>query len=129
ETACRVEHAGLVERVRRARVDAEAALAAVGLERRSRLELSVGDERPEHDPRAVPPRDEQRVLAVEADPAAGSCLTVDVLVCVDEDAIGATDACAELIELLPEDGVRVEPRVARQAAMSCGPFGFRQPVA
>ena len=74
-------------------------------------------------------RDEQRVLAVEADAAAGGRLAVDVLVRVDEDAVVAADAPAELVELLPEDGVRVEPRVARQAAVPGGPLRLGQPVA
>src|SRR5207253_6444754 len=39
EAPRRVEHAGLVERVRRARIDAEPALAAVGVERWRRLQL------------------------------------------------------------------------------------------
>ena len=51
--------------------------------------LHVGDERPEHDPGAEPPRDQQRVLAVEADTRAGRGLAVDVLVRVHEHAVGA----------------------------------------
>src|SRR5581483_1862971 len=77
ETPRRVERSGLVERSRRAGVDAEAALAAVEVERRCGLELDVGDESPENDPRAAPPRDEERVLAVEADAAPRRRLTVD----------------------------------------------------
>ena len=46
----RVERPGLVERAGRAGVDAEAALAAIELEGRRRLELDVRDERAEHDP-------------------------------------------------------------------------------
>ena len=61
------------------------------VERRRRLELDVGDERAEHDPGAVPARDQQRVLAVEADAAARRGLAVDVLVRVDEDAVRAAE--------------------------------------
>src|SRR5579871_1504901 len=129
EAPRRVEHARLVERVRRARVDAEATFAAIRIERRRELELGVGDQRPEHDPRAVPARDEERVFAVETDSAAGSGFAIDVLVRIDEDAVRAADAPTELVELLPEDGVGVEPRVARQATVTRGPFGLGKPVA
>ena len=57
------------------------------VERRRRLELEVGDERTEHDPGAVAARDQQRVLAVEADAASCCRLAVDVLVRVDEHAV------------------------------------------
>ena len=77
----------------------------------------------------MPARDEQRVLAVEADAAARGRLAVDVLVRVDEDAVRAADAPAELVELLPQAGVRVEPRVARQAAVPGGALRLGQPVA
>src|SRR5262249_24122148 len=82
-----VERSRLVERAARAGVDAEPALSAVEVERRRRLELDVGDERAEHDPRAVPAGDEQRVLPVEAHAAPCGRLAVDVLVRVDEHAI------------------------------------------
>ena len=84
EAPVRVEHAGVVERPGRAGLDAERAGAAVSDERRRRLELDVGDERPEHDPRAVAARDQHRVLPVEAEAGAGGCLPVDVLVRVHE---------------------------------------------
>ena len=67
ETTRGVEHARLIERSRRAGVDAERAAPTAGIERRARFELDVGHERPEHDPRAVRSRDEHRVLADEAD--------------------------------------------------------------
>ena len=67
EAAGRVERPRLVERAGRAGLDAERAGAAVGVERRRRLDLGVRDERPEHDPGAVAARDQERVLAVEAD--------------------------------------------------------------
>src|SRR2546429_242432 len=70
EAPRRVEGAGLVERSGRAGVDAETARAAVEIERRRRLELDVRDERPEDDPGAVAPRDQECVLAVEADAGA-----------------------------------------------------------
>ena len=75
----------------RARVDAERAAAAARVERRGRLELDVGDERAEHDPRAVRARDQHRVLADEADARALGAGPVDVLVRVDEHAIGAAE--------------------------------------
>src|SRR4029079_16886229 len=52
QAAVGVEDAGLVERTGRTRLDAERAGAAVGVERRRRLELGLPDERPEHDPAA-----------------------------------------------------------------------------
>src|SRR6185437_12930837 len=67
EAPRRVEHARLVERVRGTGLDAERARAAIGVERRRRLELDVGHERPEDDPRAEATCDQHRVLAVEAD--------------------------------------------------------------
>ena len=129
ETARRVECSRLVESARRASVDAEPALAAVEAERRGRLELGVRDERPEHDPGAVPARDQERVLAVEADAAACSSLAVDVLVCVDEDPVRPAQPLPEHVELLPQLRVRVEPRVARQAAVPGRALRLGQPVA
>src|SRR5262249_10829294 len=79
--------------------------------------------------RTVATRDEERVLAVEADSAAGRGLAVDVLVRVDENAVRAAETLSELVELLPEDGVRAEPRVAREAAVPRGALGLGQPVA
>ena len=75
---------------------------AVELERRRRLDLDVGDERPEHDPGAVPLGDQQRVLAVEPDSGPRGALPVDVLVRVDEHAVGAAEPAAELVELLAQ---------------------------
>ena len=84
------------------------------VERRRRLELDVGDERAEHDPGAVAARDQQRVLAVEADAAARGRLAVDVLVRVDEDAVRAAEPAAELVELLAQ--LRVARRTTCSAA-------------
>ncbi len=114
EAARRVELARLVERAGRAGVDAEAARAAVERERRRRLDLRLGEERPEHDPRAVPARDQHRVLAVEPDPRPDGALAVDVLVRVDEHAVGAAERAAERVELLAQLRVAVVPGVARQ---------------
>src|SRR5207253_9665980 len=50
EAAVGVQHAWLVERAGRTGLDAERAGTAVGVERRSRLELGLGDQRPQHDP-------------------------------------------------------------------------------
>ena len=55
------------------------------------LELGVRHERPEHDPRTVTPRDQHRVLAVEADARADGALAVDVVVLVDEHAVLAAE--------------------------------------
>ena len=117
----RVERAGLVERAGRAGVDAQAARAAIGVERRCGIELDGGDERAEHYPRSMALRDEQRVLAVEADAASCRALSVDVLVRIDEHAIRAADLTAERVELLPELRVRVPPRVAREPPMAGRP--------
>ena len=89
------------------------------LERRRRLELGVGDERAEHDPRAVAPRDQHRVLAVEADARARGRLAVDVLVLVDEHAVLAAEPPAELVELLAE--LRVARRTRCSAAAAPAP--------
>ena len=90
------------------------ATTAVELERRGRLDLDVGDERPEDDPGAVFARDQHRVLAVEADARAHRALAVDVLVLVDEHAVAAAELAAERIEALAQEGVVVAPRVAWQ---------------
>ena len=79
-----------------------------------RLDLDVGDERPEHDPGAVRARDQHRVLAVEADARAHRALAVDVVVRVDEHAIAAAEPPAERVEPLAQERVVVAPRVARQ---------------
>ena len=121
EAARRVERARLVERSRGAGLDAERARAAVELERRGALELRVRDERPEHDPGSVTPRDQHRVLAVEADARADGAFAVDVVVLVDEHAVLAAEPAAERVELLAELRVRVEPRVARQPALAPAP--------
>ena len=63
---------------------------------------AVGDERSEHDPRAVPARDQHRVLAVEADAGARCGLAVDVLVRVHEHAVLAAEPAAELLEPLAQ---------------------------
>jgi hypothetical protein len=69
----------------------------------------------------VPARDEERVLAVEADPAPRRSLPVDVLVRVDEDAVVAAELPAELVELLPQ--LRVRRRTTCSAAAGRGPAG------
>ncbi len=74
--------------------------AVHGIQRHGRFDQLVGDERPEHDPRPVPPRDQKRVLAVEADARADGALTVDVVVGVDEHAVLAAEPAPELVELL-----------------------------
>src|SRR4051794_708358 len=129
KAAVRVEHAGLVERSCRAGLDAERAGAAVEAERRRRLELDVGDERSQHDPRAETARDQHRVLAVEADAGAGRGLPVDVLVGVDQHGVGAAEPPPELVEPLSQHRVGVEPRVARQPAVAFRRLAFVVPVA
>ena len=62
----------------------------------------IGDQRAEHDPGAVPPRDQHRVLPVEADAAPRRSLAVDVLVRVDEHAVRAAEPPPELVELRAE---------------------------
>src|SRR5439155_10560654 len=109
-----VEHAGLIERAGRAGLDTECARAAVQPERRRRLELDVGHERAQHDPGAKATRDQHRVLAVKADSGANGRLAIDMLVRVHEDAVLAAKAAAEFVEALPQRGVRIPPRVARQ---------------
>ena len=73
---------------------------------------AVGDERAEHDPGAVPARDQHRVLAVEADARTRRGLAVDVLVRIDQDAVLAAEPPSELVEALAEH------RVARRATCS-----------
>src|SRR5256885_8958317 len=48
EASRRVKGSRLVERAGRASIDANTAVATIGLERRGRLQLDVGDERAEH---------------------------------------------------------------------------------
>ncbi len=129
EAAGRVEHARLVERTRRAGLDAAGAGAAALGHRHGQLELQFGHERPEHDPRAVAARDQHRVLAVEADPGAGRSLAVDVLVRVDQHPVGAAELPPERVKLLAQRGVGVVPRVARQAAVAVRPLRLGQVVA
>ena len=95
----------------------------------SRLELGVGDERAEHDPGAVPARDQHRVLAVEADSGARGRLAVDVVVRVDEHAVLAAEPPAERVELLPQRCVGVEPGVARQPSLPRPALRLRRVVA
>ena len=78
----------------------EAARAAIGVERRGRFDLPVADQRAEHDPGAVALRDQHGVLAVEADPGASGGFAVDVLVLIDQHAVGAAEPLAELVELV-----------------------------
>src|SRR5439155_10759064 len=87
------------------------------------------DDCAEHDPGTVPPGDQQRVLAVEADTASCRRLTVDVLVRIDEYAVGATDFAPELVELPAQLCVRVVPCVARQATVPRGALGLGRVVA
>ena len=124
QTTRRVKRARKIERTGRARVDAQPARAAVEVERRRRLELAVADERPEHNPGAVPPRDQHRVLAVEADAAPRRGLAVDVLVRVDEHAVLPAKALPELLELRAKLGVPVVPRVTRQASVTRRAIGL-----
>ncbi len=62
----------------------------------------------------MPLRDQDRVLAVEADSAARRSFAIDVLVRVDEHAVLAAEPPPQLVELLAQLGVCVDPRVARQ---------------
>ena len=129
EATRRVERPRLVERAGRARVDADPTRAAVGLERRRRVELGGGDERAEHDPRAVPACDQHRVLAVEADARPRRRLAVDVLVRVDEHEVRGAQLAAEPVEFLAQLRIAVVPRVPRQAPVARGPVRLRRPVA
>ena len=74
-------------------------------------------------------RDQHRVLAVEADAGASGGLAVDVLVRVDEDAVGRAELAAERVELLAQLGVAVVPGVARQPAVARRTLGLREVVA
>ena len=66
----------------------------------------------------MPLRDQERVLAVEADAGARRSLAVDVLVRVDEDAVGTPEPPAEGVELLAQVGVGVPPGVAREPSFA-----------
>ena len=129
EAARGVERSGLVERAGRAGVDAEAAVAAVGVERRRRGELEVGDERAQHHPGAMAAGDQQRVLAVEPHAAPRGGSAVDVLVRVDEDAVASAQPLAELSELPAELGVGIVPGVARKPPVPRLQRRFGLPVA
>src|SRR5439155_11937314 len=129
EAARRIERARLVERPRRAGLDAERARAAVELERRGALDLCLRDERAEDDPRPMAARDQHRVLAVEADSGPDRPFAVDVIVLVDEHAVLAAEPPAERLELLAELRVRVEPGVARKPTLAGLELGLRRVVA
>ena len=62
-------------------------------------------------------RDQERVLAVEADARAGGCLAVDMVVLVDEHAVGAAEPAAERVELPAQLVVAVGPGVASEPAL------------
>ena len=129
EAAGCVENARLVERAGRTGIDAAGAGAATRRHRRRRLELRGGDERPEDDPRAVPLRDQQRVLPVEADPGARRRFAVDMLIRVDEHPVGRLERPAECIELLAQLGVAVVPGITRQPAVAGWELGLGQVIA
>ena len=63
-------------------------------------------------------RDQHRVLPVEADARPRGGLAVDVVVLVDEHAVLASEHSPQRVEPLAQLGVGVEPRVARQPALS-----------
>jgi hypothetical protein len=129
EAARSVQRPRLVERVRRARVDAKRARAAACGERRRRIELPVADQRPENDPGPVAARDQHRVLAVEPHPAPRGGLAIDMLVRVDEHAVLAAEHAPDRIELLAQLRIGVFPRVARQAPLPRGKRRLGSPVA
>src|SRR5581483_2737204 len=99
-----------------------------GFQRNRAFDLDVRDERSEDDPRAVPARDQHRVLAVEAEAGAHGALAVDVLVRVDEHAVRAAESPAELVEQTAHPRVLVAPRVARQATVAVRGRGRRTVV-
>ena len=127
EAPRRVEDAGLVEGVGGAGVDAERAGAAARRDRRRGLDLDVRDERPEHDPGPVGAGDEHRVLADEPDAGALGSRAVDMVVGVDENAVGAAEPPAERVEPLAEQRVVVAPRVAREPSLRRGRARGRPP--
>jgi len=65
----------------------------------------------------VAPGDQHRILAVEPDPGADRGLAVDVVVLVDEHAVFAAQAPPEGVELLPQVGIAVEPRIAGKSTL------------
>ena len=77
----------------------------------------------------MPARDQHRVLAVEADAAPGGGLAVDVLVRVDEHAVGAAEAPPEHVELLAQLRVSVVPGVARKPSLPASSGVSGSPVA
>src|SRR4029079_15001198 len=89
ETLRGVEGPRLVERTRRACVDAESALSAVERKHRSWLDLDLRYRDPEDDPRAMALRDRHGVLAVARDAGSNRGCSVHVIVVVDEHAIPA----------------------------------------
>ncbi len=129
EAPRRVEDAGLVEGVGGAGVDAERAGAAARRDSRRGLDLDVRDERPEHDPGPVCARDEHRVLADEPDAGALGSRAVDMVVRVDENAVGAAEPPPERVEPLAEQRVVVAPRVARESSLDGAGLGAVRPVA
>jgi hypothetical protein len=94
-----------------------------------RHERDVGHERAEHDPRSVAACDQHRVLSVEADAATRGGLAVDVLIRVDEHAIGPAETAPEHVEVLAQLCVGVRPCVAREPAFSHVERLLGQPVA
>ena len=76
DTARRIEHAGRDDRMRRTRVEAERAGAALIERRRIHLERQAADDRAEKDPRPEPRVDDAGVLA---DPADARVLRVHAL--------------------------------------------------
>src|SRR4029077_17694344 len=71
----------------------------------------------------------ERVLPVEPDATPCRGLAVDVLVRVDEHAVGASEPAAERVELLAQGFIGVEPRVPRQPAVAGRPLWLWEPVA
>ena len=88
---------------------------------------AAGDERPEHDPGAVPLGDQHRVLAVEADAGASGGLAVDVLVRVDEHAVGGAERARRARRA--SRAARRSRRARRSAAAARGPAAARAPGA
>ena len=101
-------------------VNAQPAGPTVELERRRRLDLDLGYDDTEDDPRAVALCDRQRVLPEERDPRLDGGRSVDVIVVVHQHAVVASETPAERLESLAERRVLVPPRVAREAAVIRG---------
>ncbi len=93
------------------------------------VELDGRDQGPQDDPRAVLPRDQHRVLAVEPDAAPGGSLAVDVLVRIDEHAVVAAKPAAEHVEPLAQRRVPIGPGVARKSSLPRLERCLRLPVA